>query len=282
MGSGSTRCRPSRSACGRAAEKAVYGQTTDGADVTNGARDGASYDVSPGVPHVWLVDVGSPTFLELGRRPNLVTDGLVSEEDDQRASSFLDSEAGDRLRARRVILRMILGRYLACAPTDVGVVTAPGGKPVLLPGTAGAATHAFSVGHSGDLYAIAVGRCSSLGLDIERLRSVGRATSIAERWFGPEEASSLQSLTGEALDLAFMELWTDKEALAKRHGAGLRLMHGQADVPEVHSELDVGRERAAARLLRIHPGSGYVGAIASSEPLAGVDLVNEGDPRWII
>lgn len=252
------------------------------AGVTAKPRGRTSYDVSRGVPHVWLVDVGTPAFLEWGRGPDLVADGLVSEEDDQRASSFLDPEAGDRLRARRVILRKVLGRYLGCAPADVGIVTAPGGKPVLLPGTPGSATHAFSVGHSGDLYAIAVGRCSSLGLDIERRRTVGRATAIAERWFGREEASYLQSLDEEALDLAFMELWTDKEALAKRHGAGLRLMHGQADAPEVHSELDVSRERAAARLLRIQPGDGYVGAIASSDPLDDVDFVREGDSRWII
>jgi len=241
-----------------------------------------SYDILPAIPHVWLVDTRAASFLELGRRPDPVAEGLMSLEDERRASAFLDPEAGQRLRARRIILRLVLARYLACSPADVGVVTAPGGKPVLLPGTPGARTHAFSAGHSGHLYAIAVGRCSSLGLDIERLRSVGRAMAIAERWFGTEEASSLKTLDGDALEVAFMELWTDKEALAKRHGAGLRLMHGQADAPEVHRELDVDRERAAARLLRIHPERGYVGAIASSEPLTDIDIIQDGDPRWII
>ena len=99
---------------------------------------------------------------------------------------------------------------------------------------------------------------------------------------GRAEAARLESLDGETLDLAFMELWTDKEALAKRHGAGLRLMHGQADAEHVHSELDVDRERAAERLRRIHPGEGYVGAVASSEAVTQVDIVREGDPRWII
>ncbi len=243
---------------------------------------GPSYDVEPGSPHVWLIPFDSAAFLELGARPDLVAEGLVSPEDEARAAAFLDPAGGTRLRARRVILRMILGRYLGCGPADVGMVTAPGGKPVLLPGSPGSSTHAFSVGHSGDLYAVAIGRCSSLGLDIERLRSVGRASAIADRWFGREEAAGLQSLEGHDLDMAFMELWTDKEALAKRHGAGLRLMHGQADASEVHSELDVERERDAGRLLRWHPEEGYVGAIASSEPLSGVDVVKEGDARWII
>lgn len=250
--------------------------------MTLGVDSGPSFDVEAGSPHLWLVQIESPAFLALGARSGLVADGLVSPEDEARAAGFLDPVAGTRLRARRVILRMILGRYLGCEPAEVGIVTAPGGKPVLLPDSPGASTHAFSVGHSGDLYAVAIGRGSSLGLDIERLRSVGRATAIADRWFGREEAARLQPLNGEELDLAFMELWTDKEALAKRHGAGLRLMHGQADAPEVHSELDVERERNAGRLLRLHPADGYVGAMASSDPLSGIDLVEEGDLRWII
>ena len=241
-----------------------------------------SFDVELGVPHVWLVHIGEPAFLALGDQTNLVEKGLISAEDDERAADFLDASAGIRLRARRVLLRMILARYLACAPAEVGIITAPGGKPVLLPDSPGSATYAFSVGHSGEIYAVAVGCCTSLGLDVERLRSVGRANAIAHRWFGRNEAARISSLEGEALDLAFMELWTDKEALAKRHGAGLRLMHGQADAPEVHSELDVERERMAGRLLRIHPGAGYVGAIASSGPLTDVETVIKGDPRWII
>ena len=240
------------------------------------------FDVEPGIPHVWLIYTGEPAFLALGEQPNLVEEGLISVEDEGRAADFLDASAGIRLRARRVLLRMILARYLGCAPDEVGIITAPGGKPVLLPDSPGSATYAFSACHSGELYAVAVGRCTSLGLDVERLRSVGRANAIAQRWFGRNEAARIRSLEGEALDLAFMELWTDKEALAKRHGAGLRLMHGQADAPEVHSELDVERERTAGRLLRIHPGAGYVGAIASSGPLTDVETVTKGDPRWII
>ena len=250
--------------------------------MTGTRASGLSYDIDPGSPHVWLVQVESPAFLDLGARSDLVAEGLVSAEDEARAAGFLDATSGTKLRARRVILRMILGQYLECGAADVGIVTAPGGKPVLLPRSLGSSTYAFSVGHSGDLYAVAIGRCSSLGLDIEHLRSVPRAIAIADRWFGRDEAARLQSLDGDELDRAFMELWTDKEALAKRHGAGLRLMHGQADAPEVHSELDVERERNQSRLVRLLTEDRYVGAVASSEPLSDIDVVKEGDPRWII
>ena len=66
------------------------------------------------------------------------------------------------------------------------------------------------------------------------------------------------------------------------HGAGLRLMHGQRDADRVRSELDVAQERDVGRLVMISPQDGYVGAVASSESLSDVEILREGDPRWII
>ena len=250
--------------------------------MTNGWTFGLSCDVEPSVAHVWLINIESPLLLGAVARLDLSAIGLLSEEDEARAASFLDPAAGDRLRTRRKVLRIILAKYVDCEPTDVSIVTAPGGKPVIVPGSAGASTHAFSVSHSGDLYAVAIGRCSSLGVDVERIRPLDRSADIADRWFGPDEAAGLRSLQGEEGDLAFMELWTAKEALAKRHGAGLRLMHGQRDADHVRGELDVAQERDMGRLTMIFPEKGYVGAVASSESLSNVEILREGDSRWII
>lgn len=229
---------------------------------------------------MWVVDVDAPEFLALGEAEDMAP--LVSEADEARASAMLDPAAGTRLRARRVFLRLILARYVARAPSDVHIVTAPGGKPVLLPRPPGASTVAFSVGHSGSLYVVAVASCSSLGVDVERLRPVQRAAAIAERWFGPDESNRLAGLDGDDMDRAFMELWTAKEALAKRHGAGLRLMKGQGAAPDVHRELDVERERRRRRLARLALPSGYCGALASTDEVTTVDVISEGDIRWII
>ena len=118
---------------------------------------------------------------------------------------------------------------------------------------------------------MAVGRGSSLGVDVERIRPLNRSVDIANRWFGPDEAAGLRSLNGEEGDLAPAESLTAKEALAKRHGAGLRLMHGQRDADRVRSELDVAQERDVGRLVMISPQDGYVGAaVASSESLSDV------------
>jgi len=240
-------------------------------------------DLRPGHPHVWVIDVTDPAFVGLAGR-DLVRDGLASEADRNRAAAFTDPTAGALLLARRAALRIVLARYLGCAPLDVRLVTAPGGKPVLLPleGDPESPTVAFSVGHSGDLYCISVCGSDSVGCDVERLRELPRARAIATRWFGADEAATLDSIPTSDLAGAFMELWTGKEALAKRHGAGLRLMKGQGDEAAVRDELDVGRERSAQRLRSFDPASGYAGAVASSEAIEDIVIHRPTEDAWII
>jgi 4'-phosphopantetheinyl transferase len=234
-------------------------------------------------PCVWLLDVTAPGFLDLAER------GLASREEQERAASLRDSAAGRRLIARRTALRLVLGRYLERDPSDVRIVTAPGGKPVLVPdsrdaspgkGAGGTGSRpprslAFSVAHSGDLYGIAVGRVGSLGLDVERLRDVSRATAIAQRWFGQAEARHLAGLGAEELQHEFMRLWTGKEALAKCHGAGLRLMTGG------EIELDVDTAVRSGRLRPFPPADGYVGAVASTEIIGDIEVVRPDSEAWI-
>lgn len=210
----------------------------------------------PDIPHVWLFDTSAPEFDALADR------GPVADEERARADRLRAEGAGRRLLARRAALRRVLALYRECPPAAIRVVTAPGGKPVLLPDSGGAESGprplAFSIAHSADRFAVAVGSMASLGVDVERIRDVRRARGIAEKWFGAEEAASLDGLDGTELTLAFIRLWTAKEALAKRHGAGLRLMRDGA------VELDVEAASAEGRLVHFDAGGGCMGALASS------------------
>lgn len=222
-------------------------------------------------PHVWLFDVRAPEFQELAD-----TD-LASKAERKRAARSADAALERAVVARRSALRLVLGRYVGLSPRALKIVTAPGGKPVLLPAPESLLkTCAFSVCHSGDLYCVAVGSERSLGLDVERIREVSRAREIAERWFGPGEGDRLEGLHGDELMVEFMRMWTAKEALAKRHGAGLRLMRGE-DV-----ELDVDANAGKRRLRHFPPGDGYVGAIAATGPIEDVQIRCPGDDFWTI
>lgn len=218
-------------------------------------------------PDVWLVEMSDPGFAAAADRD------LASPADRVRAERMVDPVQARRLLSRRAALRLVLARYVDVAPAELRIVTAPGGKPVLLPGPA------FSVAHSGDLFVVAVGASGSIGVDVERLRHVARAGAIAERWFGLSEVEALAAVPEDERDVEFMRFWTAKESLAKRHGAGLRLMKGTAGGPP-SAALDVRRELESGRLTYFDPGAGYLAALAGSERIHEVNVLRAGNDLW--
>ena len=157
-------------------------------------------------PDVWLVDVTAEPYQALA------DSDLPTEEDRARAGALADPDAGRRLLARRAALRVILSRYVGIEPSLLRIVRAPGGKPVLVPPRNGSegTRPTFSVAHTGGLLAVAVGTSSSLGVDVELLRTVSRARAIADRWFGPDEAARLDDVAADEVEAEFMRLWTAK------------------------------------------------------------------------
>ena len=227
--------------------------------------------IDPRRPCVWLVDVTDEAFEALAD-----TD-LSTEEDRRRADSMADPARGRILLARHAAVRVLLGRQADCAPGEVRVVVAPGGKPVYVPiGRPDATPLAFSVAHTGDLFAVALGGARSLGLDVEQVRTVPRAEAIATRWFGAAEAGRLTGLSREQADAEFMRLWTAKEALAKRHGAGLRLMKGDVGELNIQAAID------ANRLRYFKTAVGYAAALASSEVIEDIQILQPGEHEWTI
>jgi hypothetical protein len=109
---------------------------------------------------------------------------------------------------------------------------------------------------------------------------VPRAIAIATRWFSDEEAVPLRTdaSTGsepepgaapEPGSEAFLRLWTAKEALAKRHSAGLRLLRRGRD------ELDVAGAVASRTLVHFVPRAGYVAALASTTAIDDVRILSD-------
>jgi len=222
----------------------------------------------PSRPDVWVIDHGEEAFLALAEA------APVAEEDKVRVGAVTRDEPRRALMARRVALRVILGTYLARDPESVRIVASPGGKPTLVPKVGDPMRLTFSVTHSGELLCIAVSSSASLGLDVERYREVSRALSIASRWFSESEAEDLRATAEADQGVAFIRTWAAKEALAKRHGAGMRLMSGKT------GDLDMGSEAADGRLVTFSPRPGYAGALASSEPIAEPHLIRPADADW--
>lgn len=216
-----------------------------------------------GRPEVWVFDRTSEHFRGLAEL------GPVSEEERARARKLRGPGLGSDLLARRAAVRRVLALYLSRDPESVRIVTLPGGKPTLVPEPADTLALSYSSGHSADVFCLAVGSAESLGVDVEKRRTVPRALPIAMRWFSREESSFLRSAPEDRFSEEFLRLWTAKEALAKRHSAGLRLMSGGRE------ELDVHWEEARNHLVHFAPCEGYLAALASTAAIDRIRLVAE-------
>lgn len=192
----------------------------------------------------------------------------LSPDERQRAARFHFDVHRQRFALSRGLLRTLLGYYLEADPATLPIVYGPQGKPGLEGGSL-----RFNVSHSEDLalYALALDSSGTLelGVDVESIRPVPYAESIARRFFCPAEWQEIQSLPPEQRAGAFFRCWTRKEAYVKALGGGLSvpldrfqvtLLPGQ---PAKLVSLDGDPVRAAEwSLYHLDPARNYAGALA--------------------
>lgn len=148
---------------------------------------------------------------------------------------MLGNAAGDIRRPESLVWRLLLRQALAdlAVPGDAAEMLArirssENGKPF-----APCAGLDFNPTHTKGLVALAIGDCGPIGLDAEAPggRDVLRLIRAADRWFTPEESRCIRKAAEndpQSAEEVFLRIWTAKEALVKRSGAGLAGMR-QAD-----------------------------------------------------
>ena len=83
----------------------------------------------------------------------------------------------------------------------------------------------FNLSHARDHALIAVARGQPLGVDLERIDRKLDAHDLAQRFFSRSEAEALDALPETQRAIAFLRLWTCKEAVLKALGAGISFGH---------------------------------------------------------
>ncbi|WP_155369647.1 4'-phosphopantetheinyl transferase family protein [Catellatospora vulcania] len=101
---------------------------------------------------------------------------------------------------------------LGVPPQEVEIGREPSGRPWVV----GATGLHLAISHHPGLTAVAVTTLGPLGVDVEPVRDLP-ADGLAKRWFSPAEADWV---VGHPAD--FLLLWTQKEAVGKALGVGLR------------------------------------------------------------
>ena len=151
-------------------------------------------------------------FLPTGGGMPQAADALLARVSPARRAKIAAlRRAGDRENALLAAVAVRLCAACACGfeNRDLHFTTAAGGKPYLV----GVPDFCFSIAHTDGAVAVAVAP-TAVGADIERLREAPRG--VAERFFTPEERAYCAGA-----DDRFFEIWTRREALAKRTGTPL-------------------------------------------------------------
>jgi len=171
--------------------------------------------LSQGEIHIWCAELDCPQILVNGLFE------LLTCEEQRRAANFQFERDKNRFIAARGILRSIIGHYyLKSEPARVAFRSGLRGKPYLEPAFEDS-TLDFNQADSGGLALYAFARGHEIGIDIEYRRSLTDFMQIADSTFSAYEKQTLAGLPEEAIQTAFYNCWTRKEAFVKAIGEGL-------------------------------------------------------------
>jgi 4'-phosphopantetheinyl transferase len=205
--------------------------------------------------HVW--------WLSLATSPGSLEDGsaLLEPHERERAARFVYTRDRDRFVAGRVRLRRLLSRYVDTLPERLRFQEGSHGKPAVR----GRPDCHFNFSRSGARGLCAVTGAGPVGVDLETLRPLPDAASIAERHFAAKEQETLHALPSAERELGFFRAWTRKEALIKATGEGLtrRLTGFEVSLDADARLLRIEDDDATCWTLRsFAPERGFVAALA--------------------
>ncbi len=212
--------------------------------------------------HVWLAELEQPAHLVQRLA------GILASTELLRAQRFRFERDKRHFIVARGALRSILSLYLQIVPAQIQFTYGPRGKPALAAACDDGRLR-FNVSHSHELALFAVTRDREIGVDIEFMRPLDDAESIATHFFSINEQMVLRSLPAHLKHQGFFNCWTRKEAYIKATGEGLFQPLDEFDVSLAPGEpaqlLAVrGKPDEAQRwtFQALQPPAGYAAALA--------------------
>ena len=129
----------------------------------------------------------------------------------------------NRFLLSRCLLRHLLSKHADALPHEWQFIKNIHGKPQLAPlqnQKYFAGNLHFNLSHSGNWIALAIAN-SSVGLDIQKIKTQTPVLKIAQRFFHELETQKLKSIAKLEQHQFFFQLWTLKEAYLKNLGIGI-------------------------------------------------------------
>lgn len=231
------------------------------------AAPSVSPPLSPGLVHIWHIDLPQPPAVVAALAHTLDADERA------RAHRFYNPMHGTHYTVAHGALRHIIAGYLDVAPAAVQWAHGHHGKPYVA--TPSAPWLHFSLSHSRERALVAVAAGHAVGVDLEHQRDGIEAAAIAARFFSPHEQAYIAAQPDTAA--AFFGVWVCKEALYKGLGDGLHrnlasvsVLPGDAPNITWHSDPPTN---AAQWSLRVLPApASYAAALAIALPTPHIQV----------
>jgi 4'-phosphopantetheinyl transferase len=204
-------------------------------------------------------------------------EAVLSPQEVERAGSFRFDSDRDSYIVEHGVLRSLLAAYVGVEPHSLMIRSDARGKPYLS-GIAGRKIPQFSLSSSDCRSAFAFSLSGSIGVDIEKIRTIEEMEGIALRHFTPNEKELVLNGQMEARVRSFYRIWTRKEAVLKAHGVGLLKDLDSVDVGGREGTgpwavaLDGESGRAGYTVFDIDEIEGFASAVAAAGPAGGVSI----------
>ena len=219
------------------------------------------FDLKENKVHIWGVESNKMDALADQFKKTL------SDDERKRAEHFYF----DYLRKSFIIshgaLRTILSYYISTKPEQVKFRFGEHGKPYL--DWDSPLDVRFNITHSRELTLIAITLGRELGIDLEAIRPIRDLERLAERFFSPDENSTLQTVPVHQRLEAFFNCWTLKEAYIKATGEGFSRPFRTFDVAflprdsaRIVNVAGSPKESERWSLIEFSPAGGYIAALA--------------------
>lgn len=172
---------------------------------------GSTFELDGRVVDVWAIRTKASSAVAAQ------VERILAPDEKCRAEQFRFDQIRDSFIVSRGALRILLGCYLDIHAADIQFQYSSKGKPSI----AECGRIEFNVSHSTSVAVFAFTRGCSIGIDVERFRTLPDMQAIANDFFCSAETAELMALPPEQREHAFFLCWTRKEAYVKATGDGL-------------------------------------------------------------
>lgn len=153
---------------------------------------------------------------------------LLDEQELTRGNSFKYDILKERYFYYHFAFRNILSKYMDIHPKEIKYTYTQNNKPYIK----GSSYH-FNFSHSQDIAFLGIQRDSSIGVDIEVIKSNLSFYSISQIFYSKKELKEWQTLPQLQKTNVFYQIWTAKEAYGKLKGVGLNYPLTKVTIPRI-------------------------------------------------